>query len=155
MSKSFIFLVKSFSVNCYRHLATFYWSHWIWWTVGNLNCRSLCHSPQSRITLLVWNKEIWLNDTNYTWSLLTHNLFKNSLATIKSEECHLSSVDISAPSILPPRVWVPSTPYMAYLLLSKVSCVSQSNEIIFLSQMTQLIREQNGACRLRVEQKCR
>ena len=28
MSKSFIFLVKSFLGNFYRHLATFYWSHW-------------------------------------------------------------------------------------------------------------------------------
>ena len=29
VSKSFIFLVKSFSGYFYRHLATFYWSHWI------------------------------------------------------------------------------------------------------------------------------
>ena len=29
VSKSFIFLVKSFLGNFYRHLATFYWSHWV------------------------------------------------------------------------------------------------------------------------------
>ena len=28
LSKSFIFLVKSFLGNFYRHLANFYWSHW-------------------------------------------------------------------------------------------------------------------------------
>ena len=28
VSKSLIFLVKSFLGNFYRHLATFYWSHW-------------------------------------------------------------------------------------------------------------------------------
>ena len=28
LSKSFIFLVKSFLVNFYRHLAIFFWSHW-------------------------------------------------------------------------------------------------------------------------------
>ena len=33
VSKSFIFLVKSFYDNFYRHLATFYWSHW-WWGLG-------------------------------------------------------------------------------------------------------------------------
>ena len=30
MSKSFIFQVKSFLGNFYRHLATFNWSHWSW-----------------------------------------------------------------------------------------------------------------------------
>ena len=29
MSKSLIYLVKSFLGNSYRHLATFYWSHWL------------------------------------------------------------------------------------------------------------------------------
>ena len=29
LSKSFILLVKSFLGNFYRHLATFYWSHWL------------------------------------------------------------------------------------------------------------------------------
>ena len=29
VSKSFILVVKSFLVNFYRHLATFYWSHWL------------------------------------------------------------------------------------------------------------------------------
>ena len=29
VSKSFIFLVKSFLGNFYRHLTTFYWSHWL------------------------------------------------------------------------------------------------------------------------------
>ena len=29
LSKSFNFLVKSFLGNFYRHLATFYWSHWL------------------------------------------------------------------------------------------------------------------------------
>ena len=35
VSKSFIFLVKSFLGNFYRHLATFYWSHWVWGTKKN------------------------------------------------------------------------------------------------------------------------
>ena len=30
VSKSLIFLVKSFLGNFYRHLANFYWSHWTW-----------------------------------------------------------------------------------------------------------------------------
>ena len=30
VSKSLILLVKSFLGNFYRHLATFYWSHWFW-----------------------------------------------------------------------------------------------------------------------------
>ena len=29
VSKSFIFLVKSFLGNFYRHLAIFFWSHWL------------------------------------------------------------------------------------------------------------------------------
>ena len=30
VSKSFVFLVNTFLGNFYRHLATFYWSHWSW-----------------------------------------------------------------------------------------------------------------------------
>ena len=30
VSKSFIFVVKSFLGNFYSHLATFYWSHWLY-----------------------------------------------------------------------------------------------------------------------------
>ena len=35
VSKSLIFLVKSFLGNFYRHLVSFYWSHW---SVGSLKC---------------------------------------------------------------------------------------------------------------------
>ena len=34
VSKSLIFLVKSFLGNFYRYLATFYWSHWPWPRMG-------------------------------------------------------------------------------------------------------------------------
>ena len=37
MSKSFIFLVKSFLGNFYRHLAIFFWSHWYYWEIQILN----------------------------------------------------------------------------------------------------------------------
>ena len=34
VSKSLIFLVKSFFGKFYRHLAIFYWSHWFYWQNG-------------------------------------------------------------------------------------------------------------------------
>ena len=41
MLKSFMFLVESFLGNFYRHLATFYWSHWCRLALINCHCPKL------------------------------------------------------------------------------------------------------------------
>ena len=50
VSKTLIFLMKSFLVNFYRHLATFYWSRWPAVRVS-LTCNS--HKKQSAVIFLL------------------------------------------------------------------------------------------------------
>ena len=81
MSISFIFLVKSFLGNFYRHLAIFFWSHWCYdrfWATSWRTCAELCsisHSPDGqfkcieRKTLKCWSSSpfgnLKLTFTNY------------------------------------------------------------------------------------------
>ena len=47
VSKSFIFLVKSFLGNFYRHVAIFIWSHWLRMTGKNWRACLVCEKVQT------------------------------------------------------------------------------------------------------------
>ena len=90
MSKSLIFLVKSFLVNFYRHLATFYWSHClslsfhlsVTYTYYLSLSLSLCKNWR-----LLQNLFLSLLPKNWFWDMNLHGavfaLFSTSVALIR------------------------------------------------------------------------
>ena len=74
VSKWFIILVKSFLGNFYRHLGTFYWSHWQGQISSRFNCTCIIH-------------EFWLKTRNHS-SVLICNIILST--TKKSTAAQIS-----------------------------------------------------------------
>ena len=72
--KYFIFLIKSFLGNFYRHLGTFYWSHWQGQISSRFNCTCIIH-------------EFWLKTRNHS-SVLICNIILST--TKKSTAAQIS-----------------------------------------------------------------